>query len=262
MKHTIGFSSLLSKSMIFALLWWVAFPPDPAIAKIYKYKDEHGKIHFTDDASRIPLRYRKQGSVEKFKGVTEPKSASGDSPRLLGKGNAGGEKPGAKEDEGLSSKEEGLVKKTIQVFKAGMALSKQYENVQPNFSNGIGAVNAIQSALPLKESLVGELEGTKVPELQAALGFLKQSIAVDKETKGVGQGLTRRIASIFTRLKSESEQQAGLIKNLEKALNDSKKKKAEAARKKAEEAKEEFEKRKAEAERRQKEEEAGQEEEK
>lgn len=248
MKHFIGISRFLSKALILAVLWWVSFQPDLAIARIYKYKDDEGKTHFTDDASRIPLRYRKQGTVEKFKGVAEPTPAPGNS-----KGqNASAKKPGG-EDEGLSSKEEALVRKTIQVFETGVALSKQYANVQPNFSNGIGAVNAIQSALPLKENLAGELEGTKVPELQSALGFLKQSIATDKETWSIGAGLTRRIAGILSRLQSEGEQQAGLIKQLEKALKDSKKKKAAAAEKKLEEAQKEFERKKAKAERRQKE---------
>jgi hypothetical protein len=238
MKYSISSFSILPKAMIFALLWWVVFQPDPVIAKIYKYKDEHGKTHFTDDASQIPLRYRKQDTMQKFKGVYEPAPTVGAS--------SGGNKGEAKEDEGLSPKDEGLIRKTIQVFKAGIALSNRYANVQPNFSNGLGAVNAIQSGLPLKESLASELTGTKVPELQQALGFLNQSIAVDKQTSSVGIGLKKRIVGILSRLADEGKQQAALIKKLEKALIESKKKKAKAAKKKAEEAQKEFEKKKVE----------------
>ena len=31
----------------------------PADAKIYKWKDENGKIHFTDSPEKIPFKYRK-----------------------------------------------------------------------------------------------------------------------------------------------------------------------------------------------------------
>ena len=235
MKYTIGCSGILSKAMIFALLGLIAFQPDPAVAKIYKYKDEHGKTHFTDDASKIPLRYRKKDSVGKFREVNEPAPASGALKSSAGQEASAGDK--SKGDGILSSQEVALVGKTIQVFKVGIVLGSRYENVQPNFSNGLGAVNAIQSALPLKESLASELAGTKVPELQEALGFLKQSIAVDQQTKSVGQGLKRRIVSILSRMVDEGKQQAALIKKLEQALKNSEKKKAEAKKKKEEEDK-------------------------
>ena len=196
MKHSVAFSTFLSKFMIFALLGWVIFQPNPAIAKIYKYKDDQGKTHFTDDASKIPLKYRDHDKVKRMREVIEPTSSSGSSPS--GAGSEGdGEDEGDSEDEGLSAEDEGLVKKAIRVFKVGIRLSDQYKNAMPNFSNGQGAVNAIQSALPLKETMVTQLEGTKVPELQKALGFLKQSIAVDKQTTSVGQGLQGELRVSF-----------------------------------------------------------------
>ncbi len=235
MKHAVGFSRTLSKALILALLGWFAFQPDPVIAKIYKYKDEHGKTHFTDDASKIPLRYRDKGNVKRFKGVNEPSPAASAPPGFPGQASAGGGESEVKEDEGLSQQEVALVGKTISVFKVGIVLANRYKDVQPNFSNGLGAVNAIQTALPLKESLASELAGTKVPELKESLGFLKQSIAMDQQTKSVGQALKRRVAGILNRMVDEGNQQAALIKKLEKALKDSEKKKAEAEKKKKEE---------------------------
>jgi len=231
--------------MIFALLALIAFQPDPAIAKIYKYKDDQGKTHFTDDPSSIPMRYRKKGSMKKFRGVAEPTPEVSTSTKSS-------KKKSEEKEVGLSSKSEGLIKQTIQVFDAGVALGKRFKNIMPNYTNGVQAINAIQCALPMKETLVSELEGTKVSELQGALGFLKQSISVDKQTKSIGAGLTTRIAGILTRLVSGGEQQATMIKGLKKALKDSEKKKAEAQKKKEEEAKKE----KEEAAKRKKEEEA------
>ena len=199
--------------MIFALLALVAFQPDPAIAKIYKYKDEHGKTHFTDDPSSIPMRYRKKGSMKKYRGVAETTP-------MVSTSSKSSEKKSKDKKIGLSSQDVTLIKKTIQVFGVGVALGKRYKNMVPNFPNGQGAINAIQSGLPLKEGLASELEGTKVPELQGALGFLKQSISVDQQTKGIGAGLTTRIAGILNRLVSEGEQQGyydqGIGKSVER----------------------------------------------
>ena len=33
--------------------------PTPSSAKMYKYKDENGKLHFTDDPTKVPEKYRK-----------------------------------------------------------------------------------------------------------------------------------------------------------------------------------------------------------
>ena len=231
MRHALDLSRILSKPLIFALLVWVAFQPEPAFAKIYKYKDENGKTHFTDDASKIPARYRNKNSVKRFKGVHDPAPAPGAS-ALAGEDDI-------KKEEGLSAKDVGLMNKTIQAFKAGAALGSQYDNKHPSYASGQGAIDAIQSALPSKETLAGELAGTKVPELKGALVFLTKSIAVDKETKSIGVGLRTRIMGIFNRLKSEGKEQAALVKKLEKGLKDSEKKKAEAEKKKVEESKKE-----------------------
>ena len=230
MKQTIGFRSILSKAMIFALLWLIAVQPDPVIAKIYKYKDENGKTHFTDDPSNIPMRYRKKESMDSFRGVSDP--ATDTSSKSSGKKD----KNKTKKDEGLSSRDAALIRRTIPVLKAGIARSERYKNIIPTFRNGRAAAIEIQSGLPAKESLAKELEGAKAPQLQGVLGFLKQSIAQDQQDKATGNALKKRIAGIFARIVAEGEQQSTLVKGLEKALKDDEKKKAEA-KKKREEAK-------------------------
>jgi hypothetical protein len=51
-----------------ALLWLFQAS---AVAGIYKWRDDQGKLHFTDSKSKIPLKYRE--NIQKFKGVVEPK---------------------------------------------------------------------------------------------------------------------------------------------------------------------------------------------
>ncbi len=86
MRPVIQFSCRVTALML-AVLWLCQ---TPLWAGIYKWKDDQGKIHFTDDKSNIPLKYRNK--LEKFKGVTEPKV---DIPEPEGEPEASaGEEPG------------------------------------------------------------------------------------------------------------------------------------------------------------------------
>ena len=222
--------------MIWALLGMMVCAPDAALAKIYKYQDDQGKTHFTDDPNSIPLKYRKENTLKKFRGVVDPGSPPSVAPGTSGQtgtGGDGGAAPGSVEDQPFTKKDEALVKKTIKVLQKGVALAQRYKGAQPNSSNGRGATIAIQGNLPGKESLSKELASTKVKALKPVHAFLQKSVATDKETKGIGAGLKTRIAGILNRIQDEGQQQADLIKKLEKAMKDSEKKKAETEKKEA-----------------------------
>ncbi|MCF8721846.1 aspartyl protease family protein [Nitrospina gracilis] len=45
--------------------------PPCAFAKIYKWRDDKGKLHFTDNPSKIPLKYRQEQKIETFEGPPE-----------------------------------------------------------------------------------------------------------------------------------------------------------------------------------------------
>jgi len=66
MRSAIQFSRRITV-LVLTVLWLCQ---TPLLAGIYKWEDIQGKIYFTDDTSRIPLKYRAQ--MEKFKGVAEP----------------------------------------------------------------------------------------------------------------------------------------------------------------------------------------------
>lgn len=50
--------------VVFVLMFAV-----PSYSAIFKWKDENGKIHFTDSPSKIPPKYRKKGELKTFKGA-------------------------------------------------------------------------------------------------------------------------------------------------------------------------------------------------
>ncbi|NIQ02441.1 MAG: DUF4124 domain-containing protein [Nitrospinaceae bacterium] len=217
--------------MILALLAGVIGTADWGYARIYKYRDDQGKLHFTNDPSSIPLKYRRK--KERFKGVPETASSFAKDPDKPDDPKAGGQKE-EKEQVGLSAEDEGLINKSISVLQSGVSMAEQFKEAQPNFTNGRRLIAAIQGALPQKESLAGELAGTEEPSLKEVLGFLNKSIAIDKKTQSLGVGLKTRIVAIFNRVQNEAKTQAGLINKLNQAKKDSEKKKAEAAKKEKE----------------------------
>ena len=60
---------------IIALIAVTALDRGTAEAKIYKYRDDQGKLHFTDDKNKIPLRYRSGPQTEEIRGVTGSSSS-------------------------------------------------------------------------------------------------------------------------------------------------------------------------------------------
>lgn len=48
----------------------------PSHSAIYKWKDENGKVHFTDNLSKIPPQYRKKGELKTMKGAPAEPSES------------------------------------------------------------------------------------------------------------------------------------------------------------------------------------------
>lgn len=59
----IKFSCALGVFVVFMLA-------SPSQSAIYKWKDENGKTHFTDNLSKIPPKYRKKGELKDIKGDT------------------------------------------------------------------------------------------------------------------------------------------------------------------------------------------------
>ena len=72
----------LTKSiLLFVVIWGLMglLPSPVAQAKIYKWKDENGKLHFTDSLSKIPPQYRQGPGLETVK---EAPGTSGEAVKL------------------------------------------------------------------------------------------------------------------------------------------------------------------------------------
>ncbi|WP_282012355.1 aspartyl protease family protein [Nitrospina watsonii] len=61
----------IAACLLMASLAALSLDSTPASAKIYKWKDDTGKLHFTDSLSKIPLKYRQQQDVKTLRDQPE-----------------------------------------------------------------------------------------------------------------------------------------------------------------------------------------------
>ena len=196
--------------IIVALLWLFQAP---LWAKIYKWKDDRGKIHFTDSVSKIPLKYRDQ--VEKFKGVAEPKPEPVEEPTsepenekeavasepLAGGGNEAEKKP---EKEKQDPKLVAMLKATIKFLEdKNREHTRLIKFVKPDKQNGRYYIVAIRKGVGKKTQMVDKLADFEQPSLKRARRFLKGSLLYDKQEKIGGDDYLERLQRLKQRLERE-----------------------------------------------------------
>lgn len=204
----------------------------PVFAGLYKWTDDTGKTHYTDDKGKIPKKYRTNTRLKKMRALDDRSfnpAASSSSSKGGGSGAGTGKGSGAGEvkDKGiLSEKEEKTVVETVAFFESENARSAKYKGL-PNYSPNYRTLQLeIQKDLPQKKKLIAALANSKNPALKETYEFLKKSETGDHaRLKAVWQdGYT---GGYFRRILSEIEPKKALIGKLQAAIEESKKKKEE-----------------------------------
>ena len=222
-KKYFVFPILFAMIAIFTI--WFA---QPVYAGLYKWTDDTGRVHYTDDEGKIPIKYRTKNRLKKLRALDDHTVISNVAPGSSNGGkSANGAGPGGKTEKGiLSEQEEKAAKDTISFFDSENARSEKYRG-KPNYSPTYQKLKVdIKNNLPQKNNLIAALEKSKNPALKDAYGFLKKSGAGDQSRlKAVWQdGYT---GGYFGRIISEIETKKTLHGKLQDALEESKKLKAE-----------------------------------
>ncbi len=219
MRPTIQFSCRVTV-LVLAVLWLCQ---TPIWAGIYKWKDDQGKVHFTDDKSRIPLKYR--GHLEKFKGVTEPKP---EPVKAEEEEEAVAPEPGAAEEKAAAEKA-AEKEKTAEIVAALKETKKylEYENasnerlikfVKPTKFHGRNYMNEVRKKLPRKKKLAEKLSKFKDSVLIMANSYLTKTIALDESEKMGGEGYLERILALRQRMKTQVETKKKIIRRIQARL--------------------------------------------
>ena len=232
-------SPLSIKFLLLAITITVLWSAQLAYAGLFKWTDDTGKMHYTDDKGKIPLKYRTKTKIKKLRTLNERSSNQGGSSSA---GESGAEETvgsGSIDKKGILSEQEGkTVNDTIEFFTSENERSAKYKGLA-NYSPTYRKMSLeIEKNLPQKKKLIAALSKPGVPAIKETYQFLKKSEAADElRLKTVWQdGYT---GGYFGRILGEIEVKNDLIGKLNGALEESRKLK---------EAKENLEKEKAEKE--------------
>lgn len=229
LKRVLGFGiSAAIPVLLFAL------SVQPAGATIYKWKDDQGKVHFTDNESSIPLRYRDKSRLETVRGPSEkppPPAAKESEPEPTGDQEKKPEKPkaaAAQEKPGMSGLDKLNIEAAIEYLGSEIQRDEGLLTIMPTELNGKYFVAKIQEFLPRKESLADRIAKSEVPSLKATLGFLQSSIQQDDKEHITGPLMKTRMIQLQGRLKSEMAMEAQLVQQLKADLAQAEKERAAA----------------------------------
>ena len=192
------------------------------VSSIYKWKDDQGKVHFTDDPLKIPLRYRSGPGLEKKRGLPPPKSILRKSTQP---GNTGSEDNTAEDqeqqgeqavdpDEKKKEKELAAMRDALSFLKGDVQRFKKYEDYIPQQRHAVLLRNDIVNVLPTKEALAKKLEPFDSTLLKQIRSYLKVSMQRDYEAKKREHPRRRIFISERIRINEEGPIKSSLIKKL------------------------------------------------
>ncbi|MBC8287853.1 MAG: DUF4124 domain-containing protein [Nitrospinae bacterium] len=213
----------MSILIIFALIWVV-----DADATIYKWKDEKGKTHFTDDPTRVPEAFRKKPFIKGSTTPPKPQKTERGKAQVEG-GGISEKKEGAKNEikeggkqEGLTEAERSAIEAAVSFLKEDIPRYEKYYTYPPSRSKFRFIKLAVAGATTQKQSMLDQVSQHDLPLLESFAGFLKTSIAEDEKSQKVMPTTivsTRQTQTLMNRLKSETEQEKQLLEKLTTALN-------------------------------------------
>ncbi len=227
MRPSIQFSGRVT-ALILAVLWLCQ---TPLSAAIYKWKDDQGKTHFTDDKSNIPLKYRNQ--LEKFKGVVDPSQrksspSAGSETGSDEEAAMGEETPSAGSGEQASkpppkskyNKEQIALLKKVKTYmtKAWAANVRLVNNIEPTELNGKYYIASQRKTASGKKGMIRQIGGSEIPSLKEVKKFLKKSSLNDTRLKVGNLPFMEKVQKIRQTLDAEIPIQKGFIEKLKKDL--------------------------------------------
>ena len=228
-------SPVIQKIILFFVGVIFLFPYiDGAEAAVYKWRDDNGKIHFTDDPNNVPEKFRQ----DKMKFRPLPKTSPKEEITKAKKKEDAKEsiapeeikdKDSEKKSTGLTEAEKSAANAVIAFFEEDMP---RYDSIYAYpLSNRTSRLtklrklrNAVIATIPQKQDLVKQISALQLPLLKEVTNFLQTMIAEDERLKKVLPQMLRntrqRVNKMANRLKAQADSEAKFIEQLEEALKD------------------------------------------
>jgi hypothetical protein len=203
---------------------------DGCEAAVYKWKDETGKIHFTDDLNRVPEEFRKEYFKRKLP-TAIPKSKSPIKTEEKSDQKKDGVAPESEEDtekeEGLTASEKSAADTLITFFKEDIPRYDEIYKIPPGYrNNGIRKWKTLKrtvvATIPQKQALVEQVSTSERPLFKEITSFLKKAIKADEEVATYGALTSKntrpRVNKLSSRLNAQATREEKFIEQLQEAL--------------------------------------------
>ena len=214
--------TILILTMIFLVSGLVSFVE----AAIYKWKDENGKTHFTDDPTKVPEAFRKKPFIKGSKSRKEtlnsrqkkaPDEEASDKKSVAETENKEGDK-----QEGLTEAQRSIAEATVNFLREDISRYEKFYTYPASRSKFRAIKGAVAGATPQKQALLAQVSSDDLTLFEEIAGFLETSIAEDEKSQKVVPSTitsTRQTHALMNRLKSEAGQENQLLEKLTTALN-------------------------------------------
>jgi hypothetical protein len=204
---------------------------DGCEAAVYKWKDETGKTHFTDDLNRVPEEFREEYFNRKLPAAI-PKSKS----PIKAEEKSDQEKEGVapeeseedtEKEEGLTAAEKSAAEAVIAFFKEDIPRYDEIYKIPSGYrNNGIRKWKTLKrtavATIPQKQALVEQVSTSERPLFKEITGFLKKAIQADEEVATYGALISKntrpRVNKLSSRLNAQAASEEKYIEQLEEAL--------------------------------------------
>ena len=214
--------TILILTMIFLVSGLVSFVE----AAIYKWKDENGKTHFTDDPTKVPEAFRKKpfikGSKSRKETLNSRQKKAPDEEASDKKGVAETENKEGDKQEGLTEAQRSIAEATVNFLREDISRYEKFYTYPASRSKFRAIKGAVAGATPQKQALLAQVSSEDLPLFEEIAGFLETSIAEDEKSQKVVPSTitsTRQTHALMNRLKSEAGQENQLLEKLTTSLN-------------------------------------------
>ncbi|NIP99036.1 MAG: DUF4124 domain-containing protein [Nitrospinaceae bacterium] len=199
---------------------WLVSPGTGWGSTIYKWTDERGVVHFTDDPLKIPPRYRTSPELEKREiSIGAPSGEKSPAGSRLPAGTSPTEAP--EQDSELTDAERQAMTEAIEYLQNDIQRYQEFEGYVSNRRTGRMLSLTVHEALPEKKAMAEKLSEFDEPLLKETAVFLKQSIAADEQVPKLGPLMTRNFRITRSRLlDAEQPVKEKLIQKLETRLRE------------------------------------------
>ena len=210
--------SILKSVIIFFILIWFT----DVNAAIYKWRDENGIIHFTDNLTKVPKAFREKPFIKDLphrKIKSEPKEKNNQSKRIEAIKR---EEPAEnKIKQGLTEAERLAIEKAINFLKTDIPRYENIYNYPPSRSKFRVLKQAMAGATVEKQGLLEQIRHHDIPVIKEITEYLDGSIVASEKSQKVLPTIityNRQTFMLENRLKGETEKGKQLLTRLTSAL--------------------------------------------